>query len=104
LGVTDAAQVSAGDQHVCARLRSGAVQCWGQNYFGECGDGSTVNFIAPFTVPGISQAVEVATGRGHTCGRSATRAARCWGDNHHGGLGDGTFPSSVTPVTVVGLP
>ena len=35
----DARSVSAGDDHTCAALGSGDVECWGFNYFGQLGDG-----------------------------------------------------------------
>jgi alpha-tubulin suppressor-like RCC1 family protein len=31
--------LGAGDEHTCAALSSGAVECWGFNYFGQLGDG-----------------------------------------------------------------
>lgn len=40
-GITDATAIAAGWRHTCALLSSGGVNCWGANYFGELGDGST---------------------------------------------------------------
>ena len=40
----NATTLSLGDEHSCATLRSGDIQCWGLNYFGQLGDGK-----APFS-------------------------------------------------------
>jgi alpha-tubulin suppressor-like RCC1 family protein len=43
-----------GAQHTCAILPSGAVACWGQNSFGQLGDGTTTDrFAAPAIVTGL---------------------------------------------------
>lgn len=49
-GLAGAVAVSAGDDHACTMLESGGVQCWGDNYYGGLGDGSTLNRLAPVTV------------------------------------------------------
>ena len=48
-----ASSVSAGDQHTCA-LVSGGVKCWGYNWNGRLGNGTTDNNgIQKFIVSGI---------------------------------------------------
>jgi alpha-tubulin suppressor-like RCC1 family protein len=49
-GIADAAQVTAGTGHTCARRRSGEILCWGDNGLGQVGDGTTVNRLAPVVV------------------------------------------------------
>ena len=39
--LTGVAQVVVGSSHTCARLTSGAEMCWGENSFGQLGDGTT---------------------------------------------------------------
>src|SRR5439155_200263 len=46
-GITTAVAISAGGWHTCALLRDGTVQCWGQNTYGQLGDGATVAPSAP---------------------------------------------------------
>jgi alpha-tubulin suppressor-like RCC1 family protein len=99
-----AASVSAGYNHTCALLQGGAVKCWGANYAGQLGDGSTADSAVPVDVAGLpGPASAVVAGYAHACAIVAG-AAWCWGDNTFGEIGDGTTaPYRSTPVAVVGL-
>jgi alpha-tubulin suppressor-like RCC1 family protein len=47
------ATVSVDYTHTCIRQTTGAAMCWGYNYYGHLGDGTTTNRIAPATVTGF---------------------------------------------------
>jgi len=97
--------IAAGKSHSCALASAGAMQCWGDNQFGQLGDGRKDTFSrTPVMVSGLSSGVvAVAAGAYHTCARTSAGAVQCWGENTYGALGDGTTTNSSRPVAVVGL-
>ncbi len=102
-GLSGATAAAAGRDHTCTVVAGGQVRCWGQNFSGQLGDGSTTSSSTPVAVPGLTGATQVAAGAAHTCVLVAGGQARCWGSNSSGQLGNGTTTSSSTPVVVSGL-
>jgi alpha-tubulin suppressor-like RCC1 family protein len=97
-------QITAGAYHTCALLASGGVQCWGNNYEAELGDGTTTLRPTPVNVVGLTGGVaQVSAGTFHTCAVLTSSGVKCWGWNPYGQLGDGTTSAAFTPVSVVGL-
>lgn len=104
-GVSDAAELSAGNGFFCVRRASGVVACWGHNESGQLGDGSSVSFRAtPAAVMGVANAVEIAAGDNGACARLTDGTVRCWGSNSFGEVGDGSVSATVrVPVEVMGV-
>jgi alpha-tubulin suppressor-like RCC1 family protein len=99
-----ATAIAAGSAHTCAILENGAVTCWGDNYSGALGDGTTVDRFYPQEVVGLpDKAKALAVGVSHTCALLVNGEAMCWGDNRYSQLGDGTIKRSNSPVKVIGL-
>jgi len=104
-----AVSVSTSNNHSCALMANGTVQCWGNNSAGQLGDGTTDNSPVPATVAGITgltlgtTAVNVSAGAFHSCAVMADGTAKCWGNNERGQLGDGTTNNSPVPATVTGI-
>ena len=103
-------EVDAGQWHTCALLTGGAIKCWGYNYNGQLGDGTTTDSTTPIDVSGISTATSIALGDSHSCALLTGGAVKCWGYNGDnagnglgGQLGDGTTTDSAVPVDVSGI-
>jgi alpha-tubulin suppressor-like RCC1 family protein len=95
--------IAAGGAHSCAVTSSGAVQCWGYNYYGELGDSTAANRTVAVNVVGLSvHEGRLAAGTGHTCRVTAAGGLRCWGANALGQLGDGSRTDRTVPVRVSG--
>jgi alpha-tubulin suppressor-like RCC1 family protein/pimeloyl-ACP methyl ester carboxylesterase len=102
-GVSGVQSVSAGDEHTCALVTGGQLYCWGDNGFGQLGDGTTTYKATPTLVSGVSGVQSVSAGFGHTCALVTGGQLYCWGWNNHGQLGDGSTTHRSTPTLVSGV-
>lgn len=95
----EVAEVTVGDEHVCALLTSGAVKCWGGNGYGQLGIGrpgqrgirpdDLGDTLPAVALPGGAAAVAIEAGSAHTCAVFPTGGMACWGANAAGALGLG---------------
>jgi alpha-tubulin suppressor-like RCC1 family protein len=100
-GITNAIEVSAGGAGLtCAVLSDGAIDCWGNNYNGELGNGTIKDSSVPMPVSGVTSAIEVSAGWGHACAVLSSGDVDCWGSNEEGDLGNGATEDSTVPVSV----
>jgi len=96
-----ATAISAGANHTCALLGNGTIRCWGNNMYGQVGNGTWGGLITvPVTVSLPLGAIAIAAGTSHTCAVLNNGTVRCWGRNNLGQLGDATMIDSNVPVTV----
>lgn len=104
--------VAPGYEHTCAHLLTAdgkaKVKCWGNNDFGQLGDGTRQRSSAPVDVRGLSAAQMAAiagfsSGGYHTCLIVSPGMIYCWGRNDSGQLGDGSTADSSLPVQVQGI-
>ena len=94
-------KVSVGNS-MCLILLDTSLKCWGYNYYGQLGIGSTTTQTTPQTVDlGTGRtAVSVSLGQYHTCAVLDDGSLRCWGWNNYGQLGIGSTTQQTTPQTV----
>lgn len=111
--IENVAELRAGEDHVCAKKSDGTLWCWGHNWGGQLGNGTTTPSSAAVPVSGLSNVTKYEVGRAVTCALGtvgAVTALYCWG---RGGiesrtvmtptgsrLGTGSAADSNTPVAV----
>ena len=104
---TEVREIAAGHYHSCARMADATVRCWGYNYGGMIGDGTSGNVrLTPVPVYALSGAIHVLASYTDSCAQTfydatAGGAWRCWGSNNYGQLGDGTTTEQQVPVAVL---
>jgi alpha-tubulin suppressor-like RCC1 family protein len=83
----------------------GSVWAWGNNTYGQLGDGTNDNSSVPVQVVGLSNITSISAGIAHGIALKGGVAPEvwAWGYNDSGQLGDGTTTSSNVPVQVNGL-
>ncbi|RII27790.1 MAG: RCC1 repeat-containing protein [Geobacter sp.] len=99
----DIQAIAAGSGHTVVLKNNGTVWAWGDNYYGQLGDGTTTERHAPVQVTGLAGITAVAAGDYHTVTLKNDGTVWVWGDNYCGQLGDGTTTERQSPIQVTGL-
>ena len=94
-----AVAVTEGNNHACALLDNGSMQCWGYAANYRLGNGSTTSQSSPVNVSNIDNATAIAAGL-HTCALLSGGTIKCWGSGNYGQLGNGSASDSLIPVSV----
>ena len=103
-------QVSGGKDDVygfsLAAGSDGNAYAWGNNKYGQLGDGTTSQRNTPVKVSKLADApadftyVQVSAGQYHSLAVGSDGNAYAWGNNGYSRLGDGTTTRRTTPVKV----
>jgi alpha-tubulin suppressor-like RCC1 family protein len=77
--LTRVRQVAWARDHSCALGTGGRIRCWGENWYGQLGDGTTISSTTPVLVQGVEDAVAVAVDTYTSCALRADGQVLCWG-------------------------
>jgi len=99
-------RVSVSTTNAMAIKTDGSLWTWGFNYYGQLGDGTTLNKSSPVqTIAGGNNWKQASLGTltQHTAAIKTDGSLWLWGQNTDGQLGDGTVATKSSPVqTIVG--
>ena len=114
---TAVTEIALGDAHSCVRYETGDVLCWGDNFYGQLGQGDvttvgdneTLATLFPIDLGG--DAVALTLGKHHTCALLDGGGVKCWGRNLYGQLGRGDIahlgddevPADFSPIQLGGV-
>jgi len=113
--LTDAVSVSVGSTHACAVMGDGTARCWGEETFGQLGDGQQIGILpVPTSVAGLTDVKAVAAGASYSCALKADGTVACWGGNVACQIGEGCALAGIvgdqssalnvlSPTAVTGL-
>ena len=93
--------LSSGNHHVCGIAANNSLWCWGNNMWGEVGDGSTTQKNFPTHIGADLDWKTLALGEYHSCALKNSGSLYCWGENDEGQVGDGTTVTARVAPTVV---
>jgi alpha-tubulin suppressor-like RCC1 family protein len=92
--------ISAGENHSLAVKSDGSLWAWGDNYFGQLGDGTLVNKNSPVKVESDVRWIVVNSKHNHNIAVKSDGTFWTWGWNGAGQLGVGGSKNSNIPVRV----
>jgi len=91
--------ISARGNFTLAIDASNALWAWGENTYGQVGNGSNANQLVPIKImDGVSK---ISAGLNHSLAIKTDGTLWAWGDNQFGQLGDETTVSKNAPVQIL---
>lgn len=100
-----ALKVSSGQEHSCAIGVDNQAYCWGDNYDGQLGDGTTETRLLPVMVQGLGSVKDIAADSMTSCALTVAGGVHCWGWPYKGRVGNSAYIEGpvTTPVPVTGM-
>ena len=93
-------KIDAGDQHSLAIDASGILWAWGNNTFGQLGDGTNTTSLSPIQIGTATNWSVISAGTDHSMAINSGNILYTWGNNTNGQLGDGTNTASNVPIPI----
>ena len=100
---TTVTAIAGGSAHSLALTSTGQVFAWGNNAYGQIGNGTITNSSTPVPVSLSSgtTVTAIAGGADHSLALTSSGQILAWGNNAQGELGNGSTTDSNTPVSVI---
>ena len=95
--------VAAERDYSVALKSDGTVWTWGDNFYGQLGNGNKTDSAVPSKVAGLTSVREIAAGGTHVVVARSDGTVWTWGENLEGQLGNNSYVDSTVPVQVSGL-
>jgi alpha-tubulin suppressor-like RCC1 family protein len=104
---TTVTAIAGGGNHSLALTSSGQVLAWGNNLYGQLGNGTTtitgcqcISTPVQVSLPSGTTVTAIAGAGSHSLALTSSGQVLAWGSNGNGELGNGTTTNSSTPVPV----
>jgi alpha-tubulin suppressor-like RCC1 family protein len=94
-------QVAAGAYHSLLLKDDGTVWAWGDNYYGQLGDGTTVYSSDIVQVIGLTDVVHISASLNHSLAVKSDGSVWGWGENYSGELGNGDWITADIPAQML---
>jgi len=103
--LSNVVSVAGGERHSLALKSDGTVWAWGNDGWGQLGNGKYARSLTPIQVPGLTNVKAVAAGSLHNLAVKSDGTVWAWGFNYFGQVGTGTTDRGnlLSPIRVKGL-
>jgi alpha-tubulin suppressor-like RCC1 family protein len=92
--------VSAGYTHSVGIKTDGTLWAWGDNGYGQLGNGTTTNSTTPTQIGSANNWESISASGGFTIAIKTNGTLWAWGNNTFGQLGDGTTTNRTIPTQI----
>ena len=94
-------EIEVGGFHILALDNDNNLWAWGDNEYGQLGDGTTTNKTSPTKIETGITFVQLSAGYAHSAGIDNEGKLWTWGYNSRGSLGDGTTTQKAKPTKIM---
>ena len=103
--ITGITAITGGAEHCLALKNDSTVWAWGNNFYGELGNGANKQSNVPVSVISLTSVTAIAAGGlgYHSLALKNDGTVRAWGFNGSGQLGNGTLTNTNVPILVTSL-
>lgn len=92
--------VSAGEFYSLAIKKDGTLWAWGNNSYGQLGNGNTVQQNIPVQIGTDTNWIGIYAGYQHSVAKKVNKTVWAWGRNTYGQIGNNTTTDQLTPLQV----